>query len=132
MAIILILFCISLIGLSSMISYRAWELRTGKIDLANIESLPAIPHLKLNIKQIKKATPVVTKYIIHSILLFFAKNYLQLKKFINRVLSERFPRLFANNELNGRTAKPTSFFLRTMAEYKVKLRKMKERMADED
>jgi hypothetical protein len=113
-----------------MISYRAWEIRTSKIDILTNDVKREI---QLCFRNVEKIILYITKKIILNIITISVKFWLILKIKIKKKIIENWPKIHnllikKEKEL---TPKKNSFIKQTILEAKVRISKIKEKIKNE-
>jgi len=125
----IILFIIFLIALGiafGMLSFRAWELRTGRVVAQSHETSP-VPDLSF--RKVEKTALYVIKYTIQAIVFTGAKYWFITATKTRKGIEEKLPEVHAFFKKKPRT-KP-SFVRRSIIESKVKIKKIKEHVKKE-
>lgn len=128
----IILFLISLLAIFLLLNYQAWLIHTKQVENTHTEIVT------MNRKMFKKflrVSVVKTKNSIHNFFLGITKYRILTGNAIKHFMEDKFPKVYAifstkhavqmAQEVESKT---TSFFFRSIAEYKYKIKKLKEHM----
>ena len=126
MTLTVLTFYISLCIIVVLISIRIKAIRAKKIEVPS-KKRPLVHTIE--VQEFQKKLLFSVKNIVHSILLVTTRLSILLGRYIKRVLQGRFPkiyRLFWHDHTN--THQTPSFFIRSVSEYKYKMRRLKEKL----
>ncbi len=133
MVIPLITFFASLLILLFMVSYQSWRMRAGVV-VAKEVSVPdllheqAIKHMKTNMRRsLQKG--------VHFAIMWTLKGWVVLTHSVSKKFKQYFPKTVAFFKASPKTPKEGatgSFFLHSVAEYKQKVKKFKQKIREVD
>lgn len=129
MYIILIIFFVSLIGISAMIGKKLILLKKGQIENTE-KNLFEIP----NLDQIKHVTVKNSKkygYIILVEIMRFYIRFLKLLKLKYKEIKNVYNKYLPHKEINTQT-KEVSKFLKMISDYKYKIKNIKDKIEEEE
>ena len=128
-----ILFIISLLSLSALILYKSWKLRTKGPSLRTGDTLHVHKHWfsheelgALRTRAWEKA-----KKNLHLAILSMIKTWIVIVHIVQKRLREKFPKIFKEPTATDKT-KTSSPFLKTVAEYKTKIKRFKKKIKEQD
>lgn len=121
---ILIIFVISTILSFGIVSFRVWEMRTGRIEIPNYK----ISYKdNLSFRHLEKNMLYLIKHIIQSIVILLAKVWFVSKKKVKLWFSDKLPKINKYFKIKeSQTPKRHSFLKRAILESKAKIKKIKE------
>ena len=127
-----ILFIISLLSISGLILYKSWRLRTGRAEHTH----ESIPHAHKHwfsqdeLNALKGRVWETTKSKLHLAILSIIKTWIVIVHIVQKRLREKFPKVFKEStpEEKGKS----SPFLKTVAEYKTKIKRFKKKIKEQD
>lgn len=130
MTIIIIIFFIAIIGAFGMLLFRAWEIRTYKVDIANLEDKNNLP--KLSFRYIEKIILYLTKHVIQWIILFSVKLWYTVIAKSKGLIQNKLPKIntFFKKKVSTDSRK-ISFVERAVIESKIKIKRVKEKIKKE-
>jgi hypothetical protein len=129
MTLTIIIFFVSIITAFTMLAFRAWELRTGKVQIPGSQE-PAMPDFAF--RHVEKNMLYLTKHIVQVIILTCAKYWFIFTTRTKKWISEKWPKIHARFEKKPETEKTeTSFVGRAIIESRMKIKRMKERVKKE-
>jgi len=132
MTLIIIIFFISILLAFGMLSFRAWEIKTSRVQIPenNKSSLP-----KISFRHLEKNMLYLTKYIVQGILFIFAKYWFIITTKIRKWFNSKWPKInsyFRNKkEEEQNTSYRHSFFKKAILESKAKIRNIREKVKEE-
>lgn len=131
-----ILFLISLIGIIALLMIRSKQLK--KIDYSEHSTGPIFIDKKL-VRKIAKKSFIITRNVLHITFLEFTRYRILLGRKISNFFEKKFPKFYALFSTKhaiqaAQEAKSvqTSFFWRSVAEYKYKVKTMKHEIMQEE
>jgi len=141
--ILILLFFIFLVSTIIMVSFRVQQIRKIRTRENNISNNQQAHNIyfsfeNINFTSLLRKLFSLFKKNLNLIILFIIKMWIKIFNFIIKKIKDRFPK--AVNILNGQNGNsikvknrgPVSFFLKTINEYKVKIKKIKEEIKKED
>lgn len=129
MTFIVIILIIAIITAYMVLAFRAWELRTGQIDVENVES----PVQHLSLRQIEKIMLYLLKHFIQGLVILVVKYwYITITK-ISVWLKEKWPKVSAifEKKPESTTPKKPSFVTKAVLESKSKIKRLKQKIREE-
>ncbi len=132
MTILIIVFLISIISLSVMIKFRAWQIKTGKVNIEIESQRSLLP--KIYFRQTEKIMLYLTKHIIQWVVLIIVKYWFILQTKIKKWIKDNSPKIikfFGKNDSANKNSKIT-FFKKAIIESKFKIKHMKEKIIREN
>jgi len=113
-----------------MVSFRSWEIRTGKKNIIDEEN--NIPHIPF--RHIEKNMLYLTKHVVQGLVLVTVKYWFILVLKTKKMISEKWPKI--HESINKRFSKNNekkkmTFAKRAVLESKIKIKKMKQRIKEE-
>lgn len=129
---LIILFVISLLSLSVMILYKYWRLRMSESPVHGAD-LPHLDRHPLTAKDVlvwrDKAWDQTKKHT-HTAILNTIKTGIVVTHVVQKKLRTKFPKIF--KERPEVDTKPNSSFLKTVADYKTKIKRFKKKIKEQD
>lgn len=126
------IFTISLLTLAIFLGYKARHLRAGRLEVPEVIIHP-IHGIKAELYDVERRAVKAIKYGVRYAIFTSGKIWIVAIHTSNRYLRNKFPKLFevkiSQNSLIKRIA---LFFGKTMAEYRVRMRRFKHRLVEED
>lgn len=131
-----IIFIVSLIGIMSLLMVRSIQLE--KIDYSEHTTDPIFIDKKL-VRKVAKRSFIITRNVLHITFLEFTRYRILLGRKISNFFEKKFPKFYALFSTKhaiqaAQEAKSvqTSFFWRSVAEYKYKVKTMKHEILQEE
>ena len=126
MTITIIIFIISILIAFIMLSYRAWEIRTGQI----ITESNATPVPEIAFRNLEKNVLYLAKRFIQSFVLGVVKYWFLATTKVKKEISENWPKVHKMIEKKAVSSaeKTQSFVKRAVAESKYKIKRLKEKI----
>jgi len=131
-----IVFIVSLIGIMSLLMVRSIQLE--KIDYSEHTTGPIFIDKKL-VRKVAKRSFIITRNVLHITFLEFTRYRILLGRKISNFFEKKFPKFYALFSTKhaiqaAQEAKSvqTSFFWRSVAEYKYKVKTMKHEILQEE
>jgi len=130
MGIVLILFLIAIILAFTMLSFRAWQIETLRIEPQTSEK-KLIPEIYF--RHLEKIMLHLAKHVIQSIILIMAKGWFILLTKTKKWTGKNWPKInkFFRNKAKEIDEKRMTFTKRAILESKMKIRKIKEKVKKE-
>jgi hypothetical protein len=126
------IFTISLLTLAIFLGYKVKHLRAGKLNVPDVIVHP-IHGIKAELYDMERRVLKGMKYGVRYAIFTSGKIWIVALHTSNRYLRNKFPKLFevkiSQNSIIKRIA---LFFAKTMAEYRVRMRRFKHRLVEED
>ena len=113
-----------------MLTFRAWEIRTLRINPENIE--PAVP--EISFRHIEKSMLYFTKHIVQGIVLSVVKYWFIIITKTKKWISDNWPKMhdyFKKKVVTSNETTTPSFFHRAVLESKAKIKRIKEKVKKE-
>jgi len=125
----LIIFLISFLVAFVMLSFRVWELNTGRKKIEEKEI--TIPHIPF--RHIEKNMLYLTKHVVQGLVLVTVKYWFIFVIKARKWVTENWPKVhnLLHKDPKEKTSKPMSFTKRAVLESKFKIKKMKQKIRDE-
>jgi hypothetical protein len=127
LAFIIAIFFIAIVIAFGMLVFRAWELRTGRVEITE-----RLPVSNISFRHVEKNMLHLTKYVIQGIIFTGAKYWFITVTKTKKEFKEKLPRI---NALLKKKPRPTptrvSFVKRSIIESKIKINRIKERVKKE-
>jgi hypothetical protein len=130
MILLIVIFFIAIISAFGMLAFRAWEIRTNRIQIIENNESP-VPELYF--RHVEKNILHFSKLIIQWIVLIIVKYWLIMITKIKKWLGENWPKfhkLFEKKEPSSSPMK-ISFVRRAILESKSKISKLKKKIKEE-
>ncbi len=126
MVIVIVIFFISIITAFGMLSFRAWQIRTGRV---NIEGSGELAMPEVGFRHLEKNMLYLTKHIVQWLVLSAVKYWLIFVTKTKKWISENWPKFHAYFQKKPQSpdAKPT-FIQRSIRESKIKIKRIKEKV----
>lgn len=126
------IFTISLLTLSIFLGYKVKHLRAGKLNVPEVVVHP-IHGIKAELYDIERRALKGIKYGVRYAIFTTGKIWIVAMHTSNRYLRSKFPKLFEMKmPQNSFVKRIALFFAKTMAEYRVRMRRFKHRLVEED
>jgi hypothetical protein len=131
MIIPIIIFLISLVGLFTMLSFQAWRIKAGMVTVKE-RSMPeifqekAIVHVKTNFRRSLQRG-------IHLTVMTTLKTWVVFSHVVSMKFRQYFPKtttFFSAKPKPAKGVPSNSFFLHSVAEYKQKVKKFKQKVRE--
>jgi hypothetical protein len=133
-----ITFILSLLGIIGMLEYQAWHLRTNQIEIDEKMLRPMLIN-EPTMRRVGKKVLIKTRNGIHTTLITFTKYRILTGRAISKFTEEKFPRFYALfstkhaiQAAQESKSSQVSFFWRSVAEYKYKIRNLKTEIRQEE
>ncbi len=130
----LIIFLISLVGIIILIEYKMWQLRHHKVSLPEDGS----PDMSVAAKKVGRKTIIVAKNNVQHALIGLVRGYLKIWITFKKFIETKFPKFYALFSVKHAVERAqeaetstTSFFWRSVAEYKYKIKNVKHKVYQE-
>lgn len=125
------IFVIAIATAFGMLTFRAWELRTGRVKEGVFEehTLPSF-----SFRQFERTMLYLAKHIIQWIVLFLVKHWFILVTKVKKLVADKWPKIHAYFEPKvSESPTPTkiSFVKRAVLESKAKIKRIKEKVKEE-
>ncbi len=130
MIIIIIIFFVAIILAFGMLTFRAWEIRTLRINIEDKKSILS----EIQFRQIKRSMLYFVKHIILSIVLIVVKYWFIITTKIKKWFSNKWPKIndhFKNNYSSSKNISYNSFVKHAILESKIKIKRIKEKVKRE-
>lgn len=130
MILIITIFFIAIIGAFGMLVFRAWEIRTNRIQIEEEN----IPHTgKINWREVEKIALHLIKHVIQSIVLFIVKYWFLVITKTRIWVQNKLPKVFNFFQKKASSIDPRkiSFVQRAIIESKIKIKRVKESIKKE-
>ncbi len=127
----IIIFLISLIALFAMLSFQAWRIKAGIVNIKE-RSMPEILQEKALI-HVKKNFRRSLQQGIHVAVMTTLKTWVVFSHVVSMKFKKHFPKTSTFFSAKPKPAKGTpssSFFLHSVAEYKQKVKKFKQKVKE--
>ncbi len=125
------IFLIAITTAFGMLAFRAWELRTGRVETGTFEehTLPSF-----SFRQFERTMLYLAKHVIQWIVLFVVKHWFIFITKGKKWISEKWPKIHAYFEpkiSDSPTPTKLSFVKRAVLESKAKIKHIKEKVKEE-
>ncbi len=129
---LIIIFAISFLALAFFLGYKVKMLRTGRLNMPEVIIHP-IHHIKAELYDMERHFVRAMKESVRYMIFTTGKLWIVTAHSTRRYLKSKFPKLFKLKfRENGKGKQITLFFSRTMAEYRVRMKRFKHRLIEED
>ena len=126
MSLSLILLLITFALTCFIVGKKTYLLRTGKLDLYHEERPWRVSH---EARKLYKVLAFIGKRIFKSIIFSLGKLYVTVEHRVKKFLQAKFPKYFKEKEV---VSQKPSFFISTMQEYKVRMRRHKKTIQEKE
>lgn len=129
--IIISIFSVSTITAFGMLLFRSWEIRTSRVKTPDENLNISLPDLPF--RHLEKIMLYLTKHIIQTVVLAFAKCWFTILAKIKKWLNYKWPKIssiFKKNK-NNNTSYRHSFIKKALLESKAKIKYIKEKVREE-
>jgi len=128
--VLIIIFVASILVLLSMVSFRAWEIKTSKIEQPK-DKEKLLP--KIYFRHLEKIMLYLTKYAVQWVILITVKYWFILYTKICKWVKDKSPKInkFFNKKSGEHKPNNNSFLHKAVIESKIKIRNMKEKIIKE-
>lgn len=130
MTLIIIIFSVAIISLFGMLIFRAWEIRTSRVEksLSNIETFP-----KMQFRHVEKIMLYLAKLVIQWIVLIVVKYWFIISTKTKNWIGRNLPKIyeFFKEKTKDINQQKNSFVSRAVLESKIKIRRIKEKVKKE-
>lgn len=127
----IIIFFIAIVVAFGMLAYRAWEIRTARVSIAEDDSKVAVD---LSFRHVEKSMLYLTKHIVQTVVLTVVKYWFIWTTKAKKWISDRWPKIhdyFVKKPVeNTELSKPT-FLEKAILESKAKIKRIKEKVKRE-
>jgi hypothetical protein len=130
MTVIIIIFLIAIVSLFGMLMFRAWEIRTSRVEKPIIDGV-RMP--KIYFRHVEKIMLYLAKHIIQWIVLVTVKYYFILSTKAKKWICKNLPKIsgFFKEKAESISRYENPFIHRAILESKVKIKRIKERVKKE-
>jgi hypothetical protein len=130
MTIIIIIFFIAIVSSLGMLSFRAWEIKTGRVEYSS-SSKEILP--KIYFRHIEKIMLYLAKYVIQFFVLMVVKYWFIIYTKSKKWICNKSPNIhrFFHKKSTNITEKRDSFIHKAVLESKIKIRNIKEKIKRE-
>lgn len=127
MIVTIIIFLVAIISLFGMLVFRAWEIKTARLEKP-IESRNIFPIIYF--RQVEKIMLYLTKHIIQWIVLVLAKYWFILSTRTKKWIFKKLPKIneFFKTQTKKNVIPKKTFVGKAILESKIKIQKIKERV----
>jgi hypothetical protein len=127
MILTIIIFFISIIGAFGMLLFRAWEIRTNRIEILAEEKTQVS---ELSFKKVEKVLLFLAKHLIQWVVLSSVKLWYTITAKIKLWTKNKLPKInkFFHKEPKIEDPRKISFVQRAVIESKIKIKKAKEKI----
>ncbi|MBP6908505.1 MAG: hypothetical protein KBB75_01625 [Candidatus Pacebacteria bacterium] len=129
---LIVIFFIAIITAFTMLAFRAWELRTGRITSPEGQTQSHIP--EFSFRQLEKTMLYITKHVVQWIVLTTVKYWFIGLAKTKKWLLEKWPHIHKHFEKDTNASPQPirhSFVKRAVLESKAKIQKIKERVKED-
>lgn len=124
MWIILTLFILGLLGTFAMLTFRAWKIETGLVEYKERGGyVELVPHG--SVVSFRKSVVYYTRWIGHVIIMLVIRAWVFSSHAIAKTWYARFPK-------KEKPVGETSHFLRSVSEYKHRVKKLREKLQERE
>ena len=131
MVLIIVIFFIATTIAFGMLAFRAWEIRTNRVNIPeNIES--GMPDMSF--RHIEKIMLYLTKHVVQGIVLTVAKYWFILVTKAKKWVEDKLPKIhsyFEGKSEPSDSLKKTTFVRRAILESQAKIKRIKEKVKKE-
>ena len=131
MVLTIIIFFIAILTAFGMLAFRAWEIRTNRVSVAeDMENIAP----DISFRHVEKSMLYLTKHIVQGIVLTIVKYWFIATTKTKKWLEDKWPKvhaLFQKKSEPSDTLKKTSFFQRAILESQAKIKRIKEKVKKE-
>lgn len=129
MLIAIIILLVAIITAFGMLAFRAWELRTERIEMPVSEDHKVT---ELSFRQIERNMLYLTKHIVQWMVLFTVRHWFITATKTRKLIEDKWPKVheFFQKKPSVNPSRP-SFIKRAVVESKIKIRRIKERVKRE-
>lgn len=125
MTVLIIIFAVSLIGSFSILARKSYQLENGHIDEPILKERSILP--PMTVAALRRSTQFLIKSKSHKLFLWLAKWWAILTHLVSKFVSQK---LLKEDTIQS---SPTlSTFLKSVSEYKSRVRKVRERLEAHD
>ena len=130
MTILIIIFFIAIISMLGIIMFRAWEIKTNRVEISTSEKgiLP-----KIYFRHVEKIMLYLAKHIIQWVVLMVVKYWFILYTKTKKMTKEKLPKIHEFFSKRPETFAPrkNSFVYKAILESKIKIKNIKEKIKRE-
>ncbi len=131
MLILIVLFAIGLIGAGTMMFLQMNDLRSGKINPSH--SYIVEPKININVGHMRRTLWQVLRAVVHIIIMKMIRLWAFISHLVAKKWNERFAKKDTSLTPTGEPiVKRESFFLHSISDYKLKLKKIKQKLKEKD
>ena len=124
-SIVITIFALAAIASFGILSYSAWEVRAG------VRTHGETPALKLSFNRVEKSVLYIAKHLLQSIVITIVKYWFLAAAKTKKWIARRWPKVHKAMQSKEPSAKKPTFVSRSVAESKVKIKRMRERIKKE-
>jgi len=130
MWIIIIIFLIATISVLGMITFRAWEIKTGRVEISN-PSKSILP--KIYFRHVEKIMLYLTKHVVQWVILMSVKYWFIFYTKAKKWIYKKSPKIhsFFHKSPKNITEQKNSFIYKAILESKIKIKNIKEKVRKE-